>query len=202
VALTQQEWIKREAFDSEYRQGSLPAMQAIERAVCGCAYGSTAWTTRDEAERIAAALELRPRVALLEIGAGSGWPALYLARETGCEAVLTDLPLEGLGIARERAVRDGVASRCWVACADGSHLPFGDESFDAINHSDLLCYLVEKRRLLFECLRVVRRGGRMAFSRVCHCERRTHLPPPGFPEKAQVLARARPGCRSVGYLYK
>lgn len=164
VGLTEKERAKREAFGFEYRQGLLPAMRAIERSVCGCAYGSTAWTTRAEADRIAAALELRAGMALLEVGAGSGWPALYLARETGCEVVLTDLPLEGLGIARERAARDGVAEKCPVACVDGACLPFGDETFDAINHSDVLCCLVEKRSVLSECLRVVRQGGRMAFS--------------------------------------
>jgi len=164
VGLTEKERAKRKAFDLEYRHGLLPAMQAVERAVCGCAYGSTAWTTRDEADGITAALELRPGATLLEIGAGSGWPALYLARTSSCEVVLTDLPLDGLGIARERAVQDGVSNRCLAVCADGARLPFGDESFDAINHSDVLCCLIEKRKVLSECLRVMRRGGRMAFS--------------------------------------
>lgn len=164
VALTQKERARREAFDLEYRLGTLPAMQTVERAVCGCAYGSTAWTTRDEADGIATALGLRPGMMLLEIGAGSGWPALYLARESGCEVVLTDLPLEGLGIARERAVRDAVADRSTTVCASGARLPFGDESFDVINHSDVLCCLIEKRGVLAECRRVLRRGGRMAFS--------------------------------------
>ena len=40
------------------------------------------------------AQQLDPRT--LDVGAGSGWPSLYLVRETGCEAALVDLPLEGL----------------------------------------------------------------------------------------------------------
>lgn len=180
MSLTEQERARRTAFDFEYRQGLLPVMQAVERAVCGCAYGSTAWTTRDEADAIAAALGLQPGLTLLEIGAGSGWPALYLARASGCEAVLTDLPLGGLGIARERAARDEVSDRCLAACADGACLPFADESFEAINHSDVLCCLIEKRKVLSECLRVMRPGGRMAFS-VLYI-------PPGLP--AEDHARA------------
>lgn len=164
MGLTDKERARREVFDLEYRQGLLPAMQEVERAVCGCDYGSTAWTTRDEADRIAAALGLRPGVALLEIGAGSGWPALYLGRASGCDVTLTDLPLEGLGIARERAAREGLSASGLAVCADAAHLPFDDDRFDVINHSDVLCCLIEKREVLSECLRVIRPGGRMAFS--------------------------------------
>lgn len=164
MGLTAKERAKREAFDLEYRQGLLPAMQGVERAVCGCDYGSTAWTTRDEADWIASALGLRAGVVLLEIGAGSGWPALYMGRERGCDVVLTDLPLEGLAIARERAARDGLSTACTALCADAAQLPIGDDSFDVINHSDVLCCLIGKREVLSECLRVIRPGGRMAFS--------------------------------------
>jgi ubiquinone/menaquinone biosynthesis C-methylase UbiE len=43
-------------------------------------------------------------------------------------------------------------------------LPFGDASFDAVSHSDALCCLREKRAVLEACRRVIRDGGRMAFS--------------------------------------
>lgn len=164
MSLTDKERAKIAAFNLEYRLGLLPVMQKAERAVCGCAYGSTAWTTRDEAEEIVAALRLRPGVALLEIGAGSGWPALYLAQTSGCDVVLTDLPLEGLKIAGERAVADGVADQCRAACTDGALLPLRGASFDAVGHSDVLCCLIDKREVLTECRRVVRASGRMAFS--------------------------------------
>src|SRR5882762_8136085 len=79
------------------------AMQDLERSVCGCDYGSTSSTTRLEAERIAQLLDLRPAAKLLDLGAGSGWPGLYLAQLTGCDVVMVDLPLAALRIARERA---------------------------------------------------------------------------------------------------
>ena len=40
-------------------------MRDLERSVCGCAYGSTSWTTRREAELIAQLLALRPAAKLL-----------------------------------------------------------------------------------------------------------------------------------------
>jgi len=164
MALTSKELAKRDDFEAQYRQGQLAVVQAVERAVCGCDYGGTSWATRDEAGRIAAALELAPGVRLLEIGAGSGWPALYLAGQSGCDVTLVDLPLEGIRIAAGRAARDRLAGTCLALVADAAQLPFRDGSLDVINHSDVLCCLVQKREVLAECLRVVRPGGRMAFS--------------------------------------
>src|SRR5438046_1704116 len=120
------------------------AMLDLERSVCGCDYGSTSSTTRLEAERIARLLELRQATRLLDLGAGSGWPGLYLAQLTGCDVVMVDLPLAALRIASERAAADGLTRRCKVVAADGAALPFNDASFDALSHSDLLCCTPDK----------------------------------------------------------
>src|SRR6266481_9546437 len=83
-----------------------PAMRDLERSVCGCAYGSTSWTTRREAERIAQLLELHPAAKLLDVGAGTGWPGLYLAELTGCDVVVVDLPLGGLRLIKKQGAAD------------------------------------------------------------------------------------------------
>jgi len=139
-------------------------MRDLERSVYGCDYGGTSGTTRLEAERIARLLELRPRAKLLDLGAGSGWPGLYLAQLTGCDVVLVDLPLAALRIARERATADGLARRCQAVVADGAALPFGDASFDALSHSDVLCCTPDKLGVLRACRRVARDGSRMVFT--------------------------------------
>jgi len=164
MGLTARELAKRDDFGLEYQLGRNPAMQAVEQAVCGCDYGSTAWTTIAEADQIASVLELRPGLALLEIGAGAGWPSLYLAQRTGCDVTLTDLPLNALQIAVGRAAQNGSSGTCLAAVSDAARLPFRDESFDVVNHSDVLCCLVQKREVLAECRRIIRPGGRMAFS--------------------------------------
>jgi len=128
-------------------------MRDLERSVCGCAYGSTSWTTRREAERIAELLELGPDVQLLDVGAGSGWPGLYLAQLTGCDVVLVDLPLVALRIALARATDDGLSERCEAVAADGAALPFLDGSFDALSHSDVLCCAPDKLAILRACRR-------------------------------------------------
>ena len=140
------------------------AMRDLERSLCGCDYGSTGNTTRQEAEQIAELLDLRPGVKLLDVGAGSGWPGLYLAQLTGCDAVVVDIPIAALRIALERAIADGQSERCWVVAADAASLPFEDATFDAVSHSDLLCCTPDKVGVLRACRRVARDGARTVFT--------------------------------------
>src|SRR5215468_3403201 len=90
-------------FERTYALGRAAAVRALERCVLGCDYGGTSWTTREEADRMIGRLALRSGVRLLDVGAGSGWPGLYLARSSGCEVTLADMPLAGLRVASERA---------------------------------------------------------------------------------------------------
>lgn len=154
----------REEFAKSYQRAQSQTLLEIERAVCGCDFGGTSWTTRSEAEEIGRLLALEPGKRLLEVGSGSGWPSLYLARTTGCDLALVDVPYEALRIAARRAARDGLANRCWIALADGAALPFAPNSFDAISHSDVLCCLREKQSVLSACKRVLRPGGSMVFT--------------------------------------
>ena len=109
-------------------------------------------------------LGLQPGVRLLDVGAGAGWPGLYLAKQSGCDAVLVDLPLTGVRIAAERTAKDGMSDRCRFAVADGAQMPFRDGGFDVVSHSDILCCLKDKRGVLEDCRRVTRDGGRMVFT--------------------------------------
>ena len=164
MTLTSEERELVERFSGEYVRAQSPVMLDLERAVCGCDYGGTSWTTREEAENIGRLLLLEKGRRLLEIGSGSGWPALYLAAITGCDATLTDVPGEALRLASERAARDALDDRTRFAVASGAALPFGPESFDAVSHSDVLCCLPHKRETLDECRRVAREGATMVFT--------------------------------------
>ena len=153
-----------ERFSRQYPLGQAAVMREIERAVCGCDYGGTSWTTRPEAERIGRLLGLRAGQRFLELGAGSGWPGLYLAGLTGCDIALVDVPLSGLRIAAERATADRISGAWWAVAADGAGLPFRGGWFDAVSHSDVLCCLDAKLAVLQDCRRVIREGGQMVFT--------------------------------------
>ena len=151
-------------FRRDYQIAASPLMLEIEQRVCCANYGGTSWTTRAQAEHVVSRLELSPGLRLLEVGGGAGWPGLFLATQSGCEIVISDLPLEGLRMARERAELDGLAAHCNFVAADGAALPFRDRSFDRIHHADVLCCMAPKRDMLRECRRVARSGALMAFS--------------------------------------
>ena len=153
-----------EHFADEYRRGQTPIMLDLERAVCGCDYGGTSWTTRDEADQIGRLLELGEGTQFLEIGAGSGWPAIYLAEQTGCDTTLADVPYDAIRIAADRISSEPLVGETFLVVADGEALPFEAAHFDAVSHSDVLCCLVPKRDVLNECRRVIRPGGRMVFT--------------------------------------
>lgn len=151
-------------FEEAYLRSQTPVMKAIERRVCGCDYGGNSWTTREQAEALIPLLELGPRKELIDIGAGTGWPGIFLAKNSGCSVALVDLPEVGLQIAEQRARTEGIEDLVTAKVADASNLPYADQSFDAASHSDLLCCLVRKRQVLHECRRVLRKDGLMVFT--------------------------------------
>ena len=159
-----EEQAQTERLNELYVRAQSPVMLSIERSVCGCDYGSSSWTTHAEAQQIATHLRLRPGMRLLDVGAGSGWPGLYMAKMSGCDVVLIDLPFAGLRIAAERAGDDCIRGTCWTVVADAAILPFPAGSFDAISHSDLLCCLRQKRAVLKTCRWAIRDHGRMVFT--------------------------------------
>jgi SAM-dependent methyltransferase len=136
---TGEERAHSERLDQQYLQRQSPVFLEIEREVFGTDYGATSWTDREEAQRFASWLGLGPGVQALELGAGSGWPGLYLARLTGCGVTLADLPPEGLRIASARAASEGLADRCPAVVSDGARLPFAGARFEAVLHCDVLC---------------------------------------------------------------
>jgi len=167
-------------FSAHYERSALPAIKALELESLGRDFGGTSWTTRAQADDAIGALDLGPGKRLLEVGSGSGWPGLYLSRETGCHATLVDLPQIALRQAAERAVAEEIAARVDLVVADGTRLPFCDASFDCISHADVLCCLPDKLGMLRECRRVVNAGARMHFSVI--------LPAEGITEDEYRLA--------------
>lgn len=121
-----------------YGRRQSPAERAVEREVFGVSEGVWSYTTPRQADLLARRLELRPGVRVLDVGAGRGWPALYLARKSGCQIVATDVPEPGLRTAFGRARGRRMRGRCAFAMAAGTHLPFRARSFDAVIHSDTL----------------------------------------------------------------
>ena len=150
--------------NKEFRDAQSPILQAITNQVCDCCYIGNSWTTRSEADVMIERLGLMASHNLLDIGAGAGWPGLYLALQTGCAVTLLDLPETGLRLAEARAKSDGMTSQLSTVQGDATDMPFPSESFTAISHSDVLCCLQDKPAVLRECRRVINTNGRMCFT--------------------------------------
>lgn len=125
-------------FARRYSLGTAEILLEIESEIIGGRWGANGYTTVDQADLLGRLLQLAPGELLLDIGSGQGWPGLYLAQTTGCDVVLTDLPIEGLTIASERSRTDAISSLGAVV-SSGRRLPFADGVFDAICHTDVLC---------------------------------------------------------------
>ena len=93
----------KERFSERYGEGQNAATVALEREVIGGDYGANSYTTRKQADALVGHLDLARGKRLLDVGAGRGWPGLYLAKKSGCEVVLTDLPLVALSESARRA---------------------------------------------------------------------------------------------------
>ncbi|MQA88587.1 MAG: methyltransferase domain-containing protein [Streptosporangiales bacterium] len=129
----------RARFEERYGVAVSPVASEVERRVIGGDWGANGYTTMAEADAFARGLGLSAADHLLDIGSGRGWPGLYLAVRTGCRVVVTDLPLEGLRVAADRAATEGLAGRAGMVVAAASGLPFRAGSFDVIVHTDVLC---------------------------------------------------------------
>ena len=151
-------------FDSFYQLATHDVLRKIEKHACGCCYGGNSWTTKEQADYMGQTLDLSPQSSLIDIGAGAGWPGLYLSSISGCSLTLVDLPETGLKVATKRSIQDKISERVTTLIADAAELPFVDQSFDAVSHSDLLCCLFSKEKVLTECRRIIRAEGKMVFT--------------------------------------
>ena len=125
-------------FHNRYSLPVTDAALAVEREVIGANVGASGYTTVAQADALIPELRLRPGTLLLDVGAGRGWPGLYLARKTGCDVVLADIPAPALAAAAKRANEAGLSGRASPLRAAADYLPFQSSVFDAVVHTDTL----------------------------------------------------------------
>ena len=101
---------------------------------------------------------------VLDIGCGTGGPAIVLARDMGAQVVSIDIEPQLLDRARRLAAEAGVAERIEFKLVEPGPLPFGPEDFDAVFSKDALIHISDKQALYTDILRVLKPGGRFAAS--------------------------------------
>ncbi|MFC3743141.1 SAM-dependent methyltransferase [Paractinoplanes deccanensis] len=97
---------------------------------------------------------------VLDLGCGIGKPALRLARAAEVEVVGITVSHDQVEQANDRARREGLAGRVSFQVADGTDMPFPDDSFDAVLAFESILHM-DRGRALREVGRVLRPGGRL-----------------------------------------
>jgi SAM-dependent methyltransferase len=152
-------------YGAHYRDFASDDYAEVRRTAFGEDIGQNSWLTLDELERFQSWLELRPATRLLDVGCGSGGPALHLARVIGCEVVGVDLYEEAVANGNRGAREADLETRASFVQADASQpLPFESACFDAILCVDAVNHLPDRRGVFSDWARLLRPGGRLLFT--------------------------------------
>ena len=147
-------------YGTAYGNFATQALEQVRRETYGEDFGQSSWLTGAEYRRFFRLLQLRATDHVLDVGCGSGGPALLLAREVGCRVMGVDINEAGIRTGLALARQAGAQDRVELRHADVQQpLPFPDQAFDAIVCLDVMCHLPDRGRLFDEWLRVLRPGG-------------------------------------------
>ena len=110
---------------------------------------------REATQELAAQMELRPGIRLLDVGSGIGGPARYFAAEHGCNVTGVDLTEEFVLVSRSLTRRTKLDHAAEFLHGSALALPFGTANFDraytihaGMNIADKLGFFREVRRVL------------------------------------------------------
>jgi ubiquinone/menaquinone biosynthesis C-methylase UbiE len=129
-------------------------------------------------QKLSARLALKNTSRVLEVGAGSGFYSVTVARALSAGHLeLLDLQPEMLEKARRKLEAAGVFNVGYTP-ADAGILPFATDSFDVIFLVAVFGEIAEQESFLREARRVLKPGGILSISE--------HLPDPDFSPFAKV----------------
>ncbi len=152
-------------YDAAYSNFASDLYRKIREEAFGEDLGQNSWLAASELHRFMGWLELGPGLRLLDVGCGSGGPAVRLAKRTGCEIVGIDIQEQANPNAVALARHEGVAERAAFQQGDASRpLPLSSASFDALLCIDAVNHLPDRGGVFAEWARVLKPGGRLLFT--------------------------------------
>ncbi|MBI2889314.1 MAG: methyltransferase domain-containing protein [Nitrospirae bacterium] len=113
--------------------------------------------------RLVAEARLRPGFRVLDLGSGTGYPALLAAQAVTPEGSVVGLDLSEamLTVARRKAKEQGLSNVEFMA-ADACAIDLGDASFDAVTSRFCLMFLPDIQKAVRDIARVLKPGGYLA----------------------------------------
>jgi sarcosine/dimethylglycine N-methyltransferase len=101
-------------------------------------------------------------MSVLDVGAGLGGPARFLAATCGCRVTGVDLSEPFVDAARYLTERTGQSGEVWFETGSALELPFDDGRFNVVLLQHVAMNISDRGRLYREIRRVLRSGGRFA----------------------------------------
>jgi SAM-dependent methyltransferase len=110
-------------------------------------------------QELAAQMELRPGLRLLDVGSGIGGPARYFAAEHGCKVIGIDLTEEFVQVAASLTRLVKLEHLAEFRVASAGELPFEPEMFDRAYMIHVGMNIADKSGIYRELRRVLKSGG-------------------------------------------
>jgi ubiquinone/menaquinone biosynthesis C-methylase UbiE len=117
---------------------------------------------REATQELAAQMELRPGLHLLDVGSGIGGPARYFAAEHGCRVTGVDLTEEFVFVSRSLTRRTKLDHAVEFLHGSALALPFGTANFDRVYTIHAGMNIADKPGLIREVRRVLKPEGLFA----------------------------------------
>lgn len=154
-----------ELYGGTYTNYAEDVYREIRKETYGEDIGQNSWLTADEYRSFFKLLKLSADKKMFEIASGSGGPAVFMVRETGCQFTGIDINESGVKNAKNLAIETRLTEKMEFLQADGSApLPFPDETFDVIISIDSINHLRERNKVFKEFSRVLKPGGQLLYT--------------------------------------
>ncbi|MUL42367.1 methyltransferase domain-containing protein [Streptomonospora sp. PA3] len=115
-------------------------------------------------ERMAGKVGITPDTKVIDIGAGYGGSARYLARTYGCHVTCLNLSEVENERNREKNREEGLDHLIDVIDGSFEDIPVQDNGFDLVWSQDAFLHSGDRTRVMEEAARVLRRGGDFVFT--------------------------------------